>query len=317
MNIVILDAATLGDDIDLSIFNRLGEVTTYDFTSKEEVASRIEDAHVIIHNKVELTSRVLSHAKNLALICITATGFNNVDLAYAKDHNIAVTNVKNYATNSVAQHTFAILFYLLEKLYYYDNYTSNGNYINDAMFTHFSKKFTELHGKTFGIVGLGNIGKKVANIATAFGAHVIYYSTSGQHHTSTYPSVSFDELLKQSDFVSIHAPLNEKTHHLFTYEKMLQMKPSAYLLNLGRGPIIDENGLAKILKEDRLAGIALDVLEEEPMSKTSALIPYLHHPKLLLTPHIGWASVEARNACLQEVYLNIEAFYQGIPRNLV
>ena len=224
MKIVFLDRQTIGNDIDLSEFYKLGDVTEYGFTTKEEAPSRVEDADVLIINKVPINEETIGTAKNLKLVCVTATGTNNLDKDYLEKRHIAWRNVAGYSTESVAQHTFAMLFYLMEHLSYYDNYVKEGNYINDTLFTHFDKKFNQLQGKTVGIIGLGAIGRRVANISTLFGAKVIYYSASGAALQEGYTQVDFDTILSQSDILSIHAPLNEYTENLMDYAAFSKMK---------------------------------------------------------------------------------------------
>jgi len=316
-NIVILDANTLGDDLDLDVFKKLGHVANYGFTSPSQVAQRIKDAHIIITNKVNLNEGNLSKAPKLELICLTATGTNNVDKIYCNNRNIIVSNVVAYSTNSVAQHTFALLFYLYEKLAYYDNYVKSGTYCGDEVFTHFERKFHELTNKTWGIIGMGNIGQKVALIASSFGANVIYYSTSGRNKDQAYPQVDFESLLRQSDIISIHAPLNHQTDNLLDYSDLCKMKSDAILLNLGRGRIVNEAGLAKALVKNRIGAAALDVLEHEPIRADNPLLRIQDSTKLLITPHIAWASKEARLKVISEVYANIESFMKGHPRNQV
>jgi len=315
--ICILDANTLGNDLDLNMYNELGQLTIYQFTSKEEIVERIKDQNIVITNKVILNEENLKFAKNLDLICVTATGVNNIDLKYAKQNSIAVCNVAGYSTNSVVQHTFSMLFYLLEHLPYYDNYVKSGKYVNDKIFTHFERKFYEIKDKTFGIIGLGTIGQKVATIAEAFGANVIYYSTSGKNNNSNYKRVDFDELLETADIISIHAPLNENTKNLIGYQQLEKMKKTSILLNLGRGTIVNEKDLAIALDENIIFKAGIDVLEYEPINEDNPLLKIKNKDKLLITPHIAWASLEARNTCVKEVYNNIKAFYNSEIRNRV
>ena len=220
MKIVFLDAKTIGEDIDLSGFDALGEVVKYGFSTEQEARERSKDADVLILNKVQVNEQTIGEADHLKLVCVTATGTNNLDKEYLDKRGIAWRNVAGYSTESVAQHTFAMLFYLLEKLPYYDDYVKSEKYVNDVSFTHFAKAFHELSGMTYGIIGLGNIGRRVADIAKAFGCHVIYYSTSGRNSQPGYERVSFDELLEQSDIVSIHAPLDENTLGLMNKEAL-------------------------------------------------------------------------------------------------
>lgn len=299
--IVFLDAKSIGDDIDLSGFSELGEVVLYDFTREEEVPERVKDADVIIVNKVQINEKTIEAAEHVKMVCVTATGTNNLDKEYLERQGIIWHNVAGYSTESVAQHTFAMLFYLYEKLRYYDDYVKQEHYVSDVMFTHFEKRFHQLAGRTWGIIGLGNIGRRVADIAQAFGCQVIYYSTSGRNHNSAYKEVDFDTLLQESDIVSIHAPLDENTQGLIDAAAFDRMKRDAVLLNVGRGPIIVEKDLADALERGKLAAAGLDVLCEEPMSPENPLRKIKDSERLLITPHIAWASVEARNSLMQTI----------------
>lgn len=314
--IVVLDAKTLGE-IDFSGLNKFGDVVYYDTTKQDEVVERIKDANIILTNKVVLNSDNLRYAKKLELICETATGFNNIDIEYAKNNNIAVTNVAGYSTNTVAQHTFATVLALYDKLFYYDNYVKSGDYARSGVFTDVSKPFYEIEGKVWGIIGLGAIGRRVAEIAEVFGAKVIYYSTSGKNLNNKYENVDFETLLKSSDIISIHAPLNENTLGLINYEAINKMKKSSILINMGRGPIVIEEDLAKAIDENLISGAALDVFEVEPIKEDNYLVNCKNKDKVILTPHIAWASFEARNRLFNEVLNNIEAFYKNEIRNRV
>ncbi|MBC2582470.1 D-2-hydroxyacid dehydrogenase [Clostridium sp. DJ247] len=317
LKIVILDKKTLGEDIDLSILEKFGQVEGYDITSKEEVANRIHNADIVISNKVILNEDNLKDALNVKLICVSATGTNNIDLEYTRKRNIVVTNVAGYSTNSVVQHTFALLFYLLEHLNYYDYYTKSGEYCKSEIFTNFSMPFWEVSGKTWGVIGLGDIGRRVAKIAESFGARVVYYSTSGKNANSDYERKELDELLKESDIVSIHCPLNERTENLITLRQLKTMKNSAILINVGRGKIVNEYDLAKAIDENLIQGAALDVLSVEPITGDNPLLSIKNKDKLIITPHIAWASFEARTKLIEEISLNIEAFLNNEKRNIV
>ncbi|MCL1989392.1 MAG: D-2-hydroxyacid dehydrogenase [Defluviitaleaceae bacterium] len=310
MKIVFLDAKTIGDDIDLSEFHQLGEVVKYDNSTSEEVPSRVTDADVIITNKVKINADTVGKAKNLKLVCLTATGTDNVDKDYLAQRDIGWRNVAGYSTNSVAGHTFSMLFYLLTKTRYYDDYVKTEAYVNDHIFTHFDEKFYELAGKTWGIIGLGAIGRQVANIAKAFGCHVIYYSTSGQNSHPDYEQVDFETLLKRSDIISIHAPLTDATFNLIDADALEKMKPTAILINVGRGPIIDEQALAHALNNDVITAAGLDVLTVEPMLENNPLRCIKDSKKLLITPHIAWASVEARTRLMKLVLNNIVTYFE-------
>ena len=317
MKIVFLETETLGNDVDLSKFDQLGEVVKYPRSNPEENARRIADADILIVNKIPMNESTLKLAKDLKLICITATGTNIVDFDYINRRNIKAANVRGYSTQSVIQHTFALFFYLYEKLRYYDEFVKSGEYIRSDIFSHFSARFHELYGKTWGIIGLGEIGRGVAEVAKQFGCKVIYYSTSGKNQNQSYERVDFDTLLRKSDIISIHAPLNENTMGLIGEEELRKMKESAVLLNLGRGPIVQEDALAKALRENWIAGAGLDVLKEEPMAPDNPLFLIKDSTKLIITPHIAWATVEARQRVVDEVYQNIEAFQKGKVRNIV
>lgn len=309
MKIVFLDAKTIGDDIDLDQFRALGEVVVYDYSSQEEIPGRVTDADVIVVNKCDMNEASLFTASQLKLICVTATGTNNLDKEYLDKRNIAWRNVAGYSTENVAQHTFALLFYLLEKMAYYDNYVKSERYMNDTMFTHFDEKFHELSGQTWGIIGMGAIGQRVAGLAKAFGCRVIYYSTTGKNNQSEYERVTFEELLQQSDIVSVHAPLTEETKLLMNKDAFAQMKNSAIFINVGRGPIVNEQDLADALNEGQIAAAGLDVLTQEPMSADNPLRFIKDSTRLVITPHIAWASVEARARLMKIVAGQVREFF--------
>lgn len=317
MKIVFLDAKTVGNDISLDIFKQFGEFTAYQTTKREEVINRVKNAEIVITNKVIIDKYVIDNAPELKLICVAATGYNNIDVEYSKEKGIAITNVAGYSTESVVQHTFALLFYILEHLKYYDEYVKSGEYAKSDIFTHLDKPFWEINGKIWGIIGLGTIGRRVAKVAESFGANVIYTSTSGIDRKEDYPKVELDELLKISDIVSIHAPLNDKTGNLITYRKLKLMKSNAILLNLGRGGIVNETDLARALDENLIGGAGLDVLEKEPINADNPLLKIKNKDKLFITPHIAWTSVEARKKLINEIAENIKSFLEGKIRNRI
>jgi glycerate dehydrogenase len=306
MKIVILDRATLGFDVDISVFEKYGTVTSYDFTKKEETQDRIKDADIVLTNKVLITKEHMDNS-NIQLICITATGMNNVDLEYAKIKKIEVKNVAGYSTSSVVQVGFSMIFYFVQKLNYYKNYVDQGKWQKSDIFTHIDKPFFELDGKKVGIIGLGEIGRNFAKKAKAFDCEVMYYSTSGRNSNSEYKQVSLDELLKTCDIITIHAPLNDDTKDLLNYENMKNIKDGAILLNLGRGGIINEADLAKIIDEKEIY-CGIDVVSVEPILDSNPLLSVKNKEQLLLLPHIGWSSVEARNRLIEMVAQNIEDF---------
>ena len=309
MKIVFLDVKTIGEDIDLSGFERFGEVVKYGFSSPEEARIRTRDADVVVLNKVQINEQSIGEAEHLKLVCVTATGTNNLDKEYLAEHGIEWRNVAGYSTESVAQHTFGLLFYLLEKLAYYDTYVKTERYVDDTIFTHFEKVFHELSGKTWGIIGLGNIGRRVADIAKMFGCRVIYYSTSGKNTQPGYERVDFDTLLRESDIVSVHAPLNENTEGLMNKEAFAKMKKTAIFLNLGRGPVVVEADLADALENGIIAAAGLDVLAVEPMCKENPLRRIKDSTRLIITPHIAWASVEARTRLMKIIEGQLEEFF--------
>ncbi len=314
--IVVLDGKTLGN-VDYIKLNEFGQVIYYDMTSEDMISERIKEADIVLTNKVVLKEKDLKNAENLKLICEMATGYNNIDLDYARKNNIAVTNVAGYSTNTVAQHTFAMLLHLYDNLNYFDNFVKSGEYSKSGMFTNLEMTYNDLCGKVWGIIGLGAIGKRVAKIAQAFGARVIYYSTSGKNADSDFAQVNFDELLEKSDVISIHAPLNEKTKGLINYEALSKMKNDAILINVGRGPIVVDEDLARAIDEGIIGGAALDVFEVEPIPCDNPLLSVRNKEKLIMTPHVAWASEEARKRLFDDLLENISAFNRGERRNRV
>ena len=317
MKLAFLEKVSLSPDFDISFYDDFGEVDYYDNTSADEVAQRIADADIVIANKVPMNKATLGGAKNVKLICETATGYNNVDLDYCKSRGIRVTNVKGYSTPIVAQHTFAMAFYLLEKLPVYDEYVKSGKYEKSPIFTCFEPFFTELEGKTWGIIGLGNIGRKVAEIAKAFDCRVIFYSASGNNSSTDFERVDFDVLLAESDILSLHCPLTDRTQNIINADALFKMKRTAILLNLARGPVVDEQALYDALVNGQIAAAGLDVLVKEPIAADNPLGRIKDSTKLLITPHMAWGSREARERCAREVYENIKSFLAGEERNVV
>lgn len=317
MEIVILEANALGRDMDLSVFEKLGHVTAYGQTNWEEVIERVADADIIIDNKVPMNAHTLQKADHLKMIAITATGTNMVDKAYTDEKGIAVANVGGYSTDSVTQHTFALALFLIQQLAYYDKYVKDGEYAKSDIFTHYGPILHEIKGCTWGIIGLGDIGRSVAGVAKAFGCRVIYYSTTGKNNSPEYERADWETLLAESDIISIHAPLNEKTEGLMDLEAFRKMKKSAVLINVGRGPIVNEKDLVQALNEGMIAGAGLDVISAEPMSPDSPLLAVKDSGKLIVTPHVAWATREARQRLVDEVYLNVLAFLKGEKRNLI
>lgn len=317
MKISILERDSLGIDVDMSEIDTLGEVTVYPATIVENATAHIGDADIIIANKLPLNEKTLKEAKNLKFVAQTATGTNNVDFAYTNAHGIKVANVPSYSTDSVAQHTFSLLLYLVEKMRFFDDYVKNGTYSNSSCFSCLDMIYPEIAGKTWGIIGMGAIGQKVAQIATVFGCKVICYSASGRTYDMPYEQVDFDTLLEKSDILSVHAPLNEYTKGLMNYDAFCKMKSSAYFINVGRGPIVVEEDLARALEEDQIRAAGLDVLCVEPMPIDNPLLKFKDSSKIIITPHVAWATSEARQRCVDVVTENIKAFLCGEEKNVV
>lgn len=303
--IVFLDADTIGADIAMEPITSLGEYTSYPFTEPQEVFERIKECDVLIVNKVIIGKEQIDAAPNLKLICVAATGTNNIDIPYANSKGVIVKNAIGYSTDSVVQITFSLVMSLVNQIGYFDNAVKSGNYSNGRSFTDVSKVFWQLKGKKYGVVGLGNIGSKVAKIAQAFDMDVVYYPTSGVAHSDEFKAVSLDELMQECDIISIHAPLNERTNNLIKYEHLKQMKKSAYIINLGRGGIINEADLVQALNEELIAGAGVDVFTKEPLPKESPYFGIKDMSKIILTPHIGWASQEARQCLVEKIAENI------------
>lgn len=317
MKVVLLERNSLGTDIDVSCFEKLGTYTQYPVSLAEDTPEKIKDADIIIVNKVPMNESTLKDAKNVKLICVTATGVDNIDLEYTRSRGIKVTNVGNYSTAAVAQHTITLALAVLENLSFYDNYVKSGTYGSQPRFSNFDRPFFELEGKTWGIIGMGNIGKAVARIAAAFGCKVIFFSASGKNTSTEYQRVDWDTFLKESDVISIHCPLTDRTRGIFNLEAFQKMKDSAILVNVARGPIVDDNDLYTALTENMIAGAGLDVIGKEPIQPENPLGKIKDSTKLIITPHMAWASTEARMRLVDEVYKNAEAFLRGEDRNLL
>ena len=309
MKIVCLDAATLGSDVNLDVFEQFGEFVSFETTAAAERIERLKGADVVTTNKVVIDKETMD-ASNLKLICISATGMNNVDLAYAAAKGIAVKNVAGYSTASVVQHTFACLFALTNRIKFYDNYAQSGEWAKSEIFTNLDRSIGEIASKSFGVIGLGEIGRGVARIAAAFGARVSYYSTSGANNNSEFKQKSLDELLRSSDIITIHAPLNEKTRNLLGANEINLLKDDAIVLNLGRGGIVDEAAMARAIDERNLR-FGTDVLESEPMGKNNPFLSVKNKENLLITPHVAWGSLEARKRLISLTVKNIEEFIKG------
>lgn len=317
MKLVILERNSVGTDVDVSCFEKFGEVTCYPNTVAANTSERVKDADIILANKAPLNESTLKDAPNVKLICLLATGFDNADLAYCKSRSIKVTNVVNYCTSTVAQHTLLLALALSEKIAFYDDYVKSGAYSAQDRFSNFDRTFYDLEGKTWGIIGMGTIGRRVAGLAQAFGCRVIFYSASGKSTCTDYKRVEFDTLLQESDILSLHCPLSDRTRGLINQDALSKMKKTAVLVNVARGPVVDTRALCDALVTDRIAGAGLDVLEQEPMAKDNPLAQIKDSTKLIITPHMAWASLESRTRLVDEVVKNIEAFLAGENRNVV
>ncbi len=312
INIVFLDAKTVGEVANFRVLEKQGNLEIFEQTDQEQVVERCKAKEVIITNKVVLDKEILKQLPDLKLICIAATGIDNVDTRYAAENDIQVKNVKGYSTESVAQHTFSMLLHLVNRPWYYDNYVKSGAYSRSDIFTHIGYPFWELSGKRLGIIGLGTIGRRVAQIAQGFGMEVVFYSTTGRNNNINYKRFDLETLLSTSDVVSIHAPLTEQTKGLINYENMKKMRPCAIILNTGRGGIIDESDLARALNDNLIGGAGIDVMVNEPIEKDNPLLKLLDKEKLLITPHVAWTSIEARQKLIGKLATNIESFKQEV-----
>ena len=317
MKIVVLERNSVGPDIPVD-YSALGEVIYYPNTvTVEEVKERIADADIVVSNKAPMKKEALQDAPNVKLICEFATGYDNVDIAYCKERGIKVANVVDYSTDMVAQHTFTLALALLQKLPHYDNYVKSGAYSAQDRFSNFDIPFYELAGKTWGIVGMGNIGKKVAKIAAAFGCKVIFHSITGKSTCTDYPQVDKETLLAESDFLSLHCPLSDLSRNFIDAEALKKMKKSAILINVARGPVVNNKDLYEALKAEEIMAAGLDVIEKEPLELSNPLSQLKDSNQIIITPHLAWASVEARTRCVEQTAENIRAFLRGENRNIV
>ena len=305
MKIVFLDAATMGSDISFSPIQALGQLVCYETSTPQEALERVCDCEVLIVNKIRVTRELIDAARCLKLICEAATGVNNIDLDYAASKGIPVRNVAGYSTGSVVQTTFMHILALEGRSAYFDGCVKSGRYSRSGIFTDVSVPYHEMAGKKLGIIGMGNIGTGVAKVAEAFGMEVCYFSTSGTSHCKDYPSLSLERLMSESDIVSVHAPYNERTAGLIGKDQIGLMKRSAILVNMGRGGIVDEAALADAVDAGLIAGAALDVFSSEPLPEDSPFMKMVHKERMILSPHIAWASVEARTRLVAMIADNI------------
>ena len=314
MNIVVLDAATLGQDLDLSIFEKYGNLTVFSSTTAEEIEAHLADAEVALLNKIKLGEAQLKNAKRLKLICVSATGFDNIDLAYCRSRGIAVCNVVGYSTQSVAQVTLAMALSLVTHLPEYTETVRNGEYTQSGVANRLTPVYHEIAGKTWGIVGFGNIGRQVGVVAQAMGCRVL---ANKRTPVDDWECVDLETLCRESDIISIHTPLNELTRNLIDDAHIRLMKSSAIVINVARGAVTDEAALADAIKEGRLGALGVDVYTQEPFPAEHPFQNIRHLPNVCLTPHMAWGAYETRVRLLNEMAQNIEAFLRGERRNRV
>ncbi len=314
MKITMLDTATLGEDIDLSPIKKLGETVEYKRTAPEEVAERIQDSRVIVVNKIKLNEQNLKNAKELRLICVTATGYDNIDLDYCKSRSIALCNVPGYSTESVAQLTVAMALSLVSHLPEYRSFVHTGKYTASGLANALTPAYHEISSMTWGIVGGGAIGSRVAEIAKALGCRILMCR---QKKDSRYEQTDIDTLCAHADIISLHVPLTEATRNMINRERIKTLKPTAVLINMARGAVADEEALAQAIEQRRLGGLGIDVYSNEPFSASHPFSRILHYDSVCLTPHMAWGSVEARARCISIISDNISAFFGGAPQNRI
>ena len=312
MKIVILDGKTLGDDINLNIFN--GDVEIYGTTEPEDVEKRILDAEVVILNKIKLNESNLKNSKELKLICVAATGYDNIDTDYCRQRGIAVCNVKGYSTQSVAQLTVSMVLSLMMHQKEYCDFVTSGKYTKSGVANRLSPTYYEMAGKTWGIVGLGDIGKQVAKVAEAFGCRVLAFKRTPDEN---YNCVSLLRLIKESDIISVHLPASEETYGIISKDIIAKMKKNAIFVNVARGAVVDEEALCDAVLENKIAGIGVDVYSKEPFDENHCFNKIMDRSNVILTPHIAWGAYESRVRCLEEIKKNIESFFLGEKRNRI
>lgn len=312
MKIVLPDCKTITRGaISLDVFKKYGEVSYYELSKNEELPERFRDAEAIFCNKTLLNAETLKYAPNLKYIGLFATGYNNVDLEYAKSKGIRVCNAGSYSTEAVAQHTFALILNHFCQVSKYEKYVNYGNYIKSDTFSPFIYPMNELSGKTIGLIGYGSIGRQVARIANAFNMNVIVYTRTPKDDAKC---VELDELLSNSDIISVHCPLNEQSEKMFNADTFAKCKDGAFFVNTARGPIVDEMALKEAVESGKLSGAGLDVLEVEPMLDSNVLLGV---ENITITPHVAWAPITTRNRLLDIVIDNYENYLNGTPKNVI
>lgn len=314
MKIVVLDRETLGGNISFERFKEVGEVVIYDRTPDKDLEKRISDCDVIVTNKIKLNEKTLNGARNLKLILETATGYDNIDIDYCREKGIRVYNVKGYSTDNVAQLTAAMALSLVTKLECFRSYVNSGDYTRSGAANHLSPVYHEISGMTWGIIGLGNIGKAVARIATALGCKVLAFKRTPD---PDYDCVSLEEIMSSSDIISIHLPLNINTRGLVNRECISMMKKDSILINVARGAIVDEEALAEAVIDKRIGGVGIDVYSSEPLNEKNPIYKLLNYDNVCLTPHMAWGSQEARNRCIDLTFENLKAYLNNESKNRV
>lgn len=314
MKIVFLDALTIGRDIDLSLYEKYGELKVYETTTQEEFTDHVGDSDVIIINKLKVGRQNLPKCPNVKLVCVTATGFDNIDTEYCKENGIAVCNVVGYSTQNVAQLTVAMVLSLYCRLTEYNRSVTDGTYTRGGVANILTPVYHELYGKTWGVVGYGNIGKQVGAVAKAFGCKVIVYKRTPIEGEEC---VDIDTLCKESDIISVHTPLNDGTRGLISRERIAMMKKEAILVNVARGAVCDEEAIADAILEGSIGGAGIDVYSKEPLGEDHPIAKIAGLDNVILTPHMAWGSYEARVRCCKEIALNIESYINGEKRNRI
>lgn len=314
MKITILDTSTLGDDLSLDLFDEFGKVEKYDRTTPEQISERIETSDVVIINKIKLDKSNLTHAKKLKLICVAATGYDNVDTEYCKNNNIAVCNVVGYSSDSVAQVTVSMALNLVNHINEYTRFVNDGSYTKSGVQNCLVPVYHEMREKTWGIIGLGGIGRQVAQIAKAFGCNILSYK---RNPVDDYKCVSIEEIMKESDIISIHIPLSSETKNLIDNDMLSLAKKDVIIVNAARGAVWDEEAITRAIEEGRIGGIGCDVYSVEPMGDSHPFNRILNKDNVCLTPHMAWGSYEARVRCVNEISENIKSFFEGKIRNRV
>lgn len=311
MRLTVLDAETLGSDVSMDVFASLGELTVHANTAPDEIVEHIGNAHVVLLNKIRLDKAVLEKAPCLQLICIAATGYDNIDVAYCREKGIAVCNVVGYSTQSVAQVTISMALSLITHLAEYNRFVCSGDYTASGCFNSLEPVFHEIAGKTWGIVGYGNIGRQVGKVAQALGCRVIVYKRTPVEDAEC---VDFETICRESDILSVHTPLNDGTRNLLDEKHIAMLKKDAIVINVARGAVCDEKALAEAVLKGNIGALGVDVYTKEPFPIDHPYQKILHLPNVCLTPHMAWGGHETRVRLLNEMAENVRSFYAGNRR---